>query len=55
MELIGSNIPVTREVKIAFNNASRETNKLKREILSEALEEWLVGHGFLDPKDKIAI
>lgn len=45
----------TREVKIAFDNASNETGMYKRDIAYAALKEWLIAHGYLDPHRKIAL
>lgn len=52
VEVIGVNMQVSKEVKIAFNIAAEETGIMKRKIVADALTEWLIAHGYLDSVKK---
>lgn len=52
---IGSNFYVSREMKIAYDNATVETGMLRNQILTEALRDWLIAHGYLDAYRGIAL
>lgn len=52
---IGSNFYVTREMKIAYDNATEETGMLRHQILTEALRDWLAAHGYFDAYKGIAL
>lgn len=55
MEKIAASFFASREVKMAYNQASIDTGLMKREIMKAALEEWLIAHGYLDPYKRTAI
>lgn len=48
MEIVSAHMLVDRKIKRALKNASEETGKTRKVIIAEALEKWLIGHGFLD-------
>lgn len=55
VEIIGVNMQVSKEVKMAFNVAAEETGIMKRKIVADALTEWLIAHGYLDAVKKTYI
>lgn len=48
MEIIGVNIPVTRNMRDALRKASQELHMPQRDIVAEALKDWLDSMGYLE-------
>ena len=46
---------VPKEIKIALDVAAEDTGMMKKDIIKDALEEWLIAHGYLEPYNRIAI
>lgn len=48
MEIIVVKITITRNVRDALRKASQELGKTQREIVAEALKDWLDSMGYLE-------
>ena len=52
---VSLSVQVTREQKIALDNAAEETGKTRKAIIKDAIEDWLIAHDYMDPLERIAI
>lgn len=48
VEILSANIPLRREVRDALEFAADDMSMKKREIIAEAIEDWLDALGYLD-------
>ena len=51
MEIVGVQMRVTRETREALRRASDELHIPQREIVAEALQDWLDSMGYLESGD----
>ena len=55
MKKFAVHIIVPDETMLAFQIALEQTGMTRQKIAADALTDWLVAHGYLDPYRKIAL
>ena len=55
MKKFSVNLLIPDETMLAFQIALDQTELTRKKIVTDALTDWLVAHGFLDPYRKIAL